>query len=765
MNTTLQRRFAFLRAFVGTRRGQVTAGITLLVLVAVVAVAILLPLSSPRLKTGIAPDGPGDGSTWAPTTDTMVGTSLSSNSRVWFTGGRGVVTAAFFPSVDTVNSSVLELLVGDRSNHWADEERADTTSQTTIYDPHALAWKVVNTARRGAYTIQKVVYADPSRDSITQDVIFTVNKGHLSDYQLYVYYNPAMHNTGDSNFSSTRAANGLTALVTTNYTTEYASAVAASLPYVNGRTSSGFVGQNDGLADLKGTFGCGSENCPDYRMTYGYQQASKGNTAQIGELDLSNGGQTDTSRATKRTFRLVFSFGKTSRGVDASNAAMKMLGATLKDSSDLLGTYVSQWHAFDQHLTPPPAVGATADVQKARQEEYYLAINLLKASQDKQTKAFVAGLGNPWGPSHGDNEAGGYHLVWMRDMYKVANALIVAGDSEDAKAALQWAFTTQQQADGHFPQNSMLDGTPYWNGIQMDEQAFPLALAWRLGLADKATYLQHIKPAAEYIIMHGPDTGQERWEENRGYSPSTIAAEIAGLICAAAISRANGDSASATQFQAKADEYQRKVESWTFTTSGPLGNGHYYLRLTDNGNPNAGDLLTLGNSGGVWDQREVVDAGFLELVRLGVKSPHDPAIVASLAVVDSTISETIDGHQYWFRYNHDGYGEDTDGLDYSGSGRGRLWPLLSGERGIYAIAAGQSAEPYLDALMAARNSSGFIPEQIWDEKAPGGTQPGTPTRSMSPLDWSMAEYVVLLFSASQGRIVDIPSIVQARYAA
>lgn len=765
MNTSLQRRLAPIRDFASTRRGQVTLGISVLALVVVVAVAILLPLSSPALKSGTAPDGPGDTSSWAPTTDTLVGTALSSESRVWFAGGRGIVTAAFYPSADTVNSSTLELLVGDRANRWVDEERTDTRSQTTIYDPRTLAWKIINTANRGAYTIQKVVYADPAHDSIVQDVTFTANKGHLSDYQLYVYFDPAIHNTGDSNFSSTRTANGLTALVTTNYTTEYASALAASLPYVSGRTSSGFVGQNDGLADLKGKFGCGSDTCPDYRMTFGYQQSSKGNTAQTGELDLSNGGQTDTSGATKRTFRLVLSFGKTSGGVDASSAAMKMLGATLNDTSDMLGTYMNQWHAFDQRLTPPPAVGATAEVQKARQEEYYLAINVLKAAQDKQTKAFVAGLGNPWGPSHGDSEAGGYHLVWMRDMYKVANALIVAGDSDDAKAALHWAFSSQQQADGHFPQNSTLDGTPYWNGIQMDEQAFPLALAWRLGVTDTATYLQHIKPAAEYLLAHGPSTGQERWEENGGYSPSTIAAEIAGLTCAAAIARANGDTASAVQFQAAADEYQHKVESWTFTTTGPLGNGRYYLRITDEGNPNTGDLLTLGNAGGVWDQREVVDAGFLELVRLGAKSPRDPAIVASLGVVDSTISETINGHQYWFRYNHDGYGEDTDGLDYSGSGRGRLWPLLSGERGIYAISTGQSAEPYLDTLMAARNSSGFIPEQIWDEKAPNGAQPGMPTRSMTPLNWSMAEYVVLLVSASQGHIADIPSIVQARYAA
>lgn len=190
----------------------------------------------------------------------------------------------------------------------------------------------------------------------------------------------------------------------------------------------------------------------------------------------------------------------------------------------MLSTYVSQWHTFDNGLNSPPAVGGNSTIQQARQQEYYLAANVLKASQDKQTGTFVAGLGTPWGDTNGDSDSG-YHLVWERDLYEFSSALIVAGDSADAKKAVQWAFNTQQQSDGHFPQNSYVNGTPYWTGIQMDEQAFPIILAWKVGLTDSTTFTQHIKPAANYILAHGPSTGEERWEENGGYSPSTIAAD------------------------------------------------------------------------------------------------------------------------------------------------------------------------------------------------------------------------------------------------
>jgi len=271
-------------------------------------------------------------------------------------------------------------------------------------------------------------------------------------------------------------------------------------------------------------------------MNYTYSAATGGNTVQIGLLDLSNGGAVDLSSATSITFKLVLSFGQSSNS-DAATSAEGTLQGTLNDRSNMLATYVTQWNSYDDSLRTPPAVGSTPAIQQARQQEYYLAANVLKTSQDKQTGAFVAGLGTPWGESNGDQDSGGYHLVWERDMYEFSSALIVAGDTVDPKRALLWAFTKQQQTGGLFPQNSYVDGTPYFSGIQMDEQAFPIMLAWKLGVTDKQDYLQHIKPTADLLVKSGGVTGQERWEENGGYSPSTLAAMISGLVCAAAIAR------------------------------------------------------------------------------------------------------------------------------------------------------------------------------------------------------------------------------------
>jgi glucoamylase len=572
-----------------------------------------------------------------------------------------------------------------------------------------------------------------------------------------------MHDRGDNNSSYTKTVQGKTMLVSTSGTGKDASALTASLPYQPGMTSSGFMDQSDGWTDLAGTTHCGSNACPDYTMNYTYNVATNGNTVQTGLLDLSNGGRVDLSSATSITFRLVLSFGQSNGSSDATSKAEQTVLGTFNDRSDMLARYVSQWGSFDDSLHTPPAIGNTAAIQQARQQEYYLAANVLKASQDKQTGAFVAGLGTPWGASNGDQDSGGYHLVWERDMYEFSSALIVAGDTVDPKRALMWAFTTQQLPGGLFPQNSYVNGTPYFNGIQMDEQAFPIMLAWKLGVTDKQNYLQHIKPAADILVKSGGYTGQERLEENGGYSPATIAAEISGLVCAAAIARINGDTPDQQRYLSTADYYRKMVIAWTYTTTGPLGNGHYFERIDSNGNPNDADTIQIANGGGTYDERSIVDTSFLELVRQGVYPANSPYITSSLPVVDATLGETINGNHYWHRYNHDGYGEHANGSTYDGTGIGRLWPLLSGERGIYAVAAGVNADQYLTAMMAAANGSGMIPEQIWGKKAPAGYTPGTPTKSMNPLNWAMGEYITLLFSSSEHKIVDVVPITAQRY--
>ncbi len=711
---------------------------------------------------GTAPNGPGTSSNWAPSTNSILGTAANTTSQVWFTGYNGVISEIYYPTADTPNTTDLQFLIGDSNHSWTDDEKVDTTPTAQLYDPHSLAWTVTNTAKNGKYKVAKTIYTDPARNSLIQQVTFTALNGTLSNYQLYAFYNPTMHNAGSNNSSSTQVYNGTTMLVTTDSSGNYASALAASIPYQANMTSSGFVGRNDGLTDLKGTSNCGTGSCPDFTMNYNYSAANNGNTAQTGLLDLSNGGAINTQTATSVTFNLVLSFGQTNGGTSATSSAEQTLAGTLGDTSNMLSTYVSQWNSFDNSLHSPPAVGNTSAVQQARQQEYYLAANVLKASQDKQTGAMVAGLGTPWGDTNGDGD-GGYHLVWERDMYEFSSALIVAGDTADPTRAIHWAFNTQQQGDGHFPQNSFVNGNPFWNGIQMDEQAYPIMLAWKLGITDSATYNQHIKAAANYIVQHGPATGQERWEENGGYSPASIAAEIAGLICAADIARINGDTANQTLYTTTADSWQRSVPGWTFTTTGPLGNGHYFERIDNNGNPNDGNFISISNGGGNYDERSIVDSSFLELVRQGVMPANSPYITQSLPVIDATIKQTINGNDYWFRYNHDGYGEHADGSNYNGTGVGHLWPIFSGERGIYTIAAGGSGDAALTAMMASANSTGMIPEQIWDNAAPAGYTPGTPTKSMGPLNWSMGEFITLLVSESTHTIADVPSVVYNHY--
>lgn len=723
----------------------------------------IVSLLAPTLvyASGTATNGPGASSNWTPSNNTILGTAATSGttSDLWFTGYNGIIGEVYYPTADTPNTTDLQFLVGDSAHSWVDEEKVDTTSTVTLYNAHALAWTATNTARNGTYKIVNTIYTDPARNSLIQQVTFTALTGNLSNYLLYTLYNPTMHGAGNNNISTTQVYNGTTMLISTDSTGNYASALAASLPYQSGMTSSGFVGQNDGWTDLKGSSNCGSGACPDHTMSFTYSTANNGNTAQTGLLDLSNGGANNLSTMTSLTFDLVLSFGQ---GSSATTSAEQTLAGTLGDNfSSMLSTYVSQWNTFDNGLHTPPAVGSTQAIQQARQQEYYLAANVLKAAQDKQTGAFVAGLGTPWGDSNGDGDIG-YHMVWERDMYEFSSALIVAGDTADPTRAAQWAFNTQQQSDGHFPQNSNVNGTPAWTGIQMDEQAFPIMLAWKLGLTDSTTFT-HIKNAANYIVAHGPSTGEERWEENGGYSPSTIAAEIAGLVCAADIARVNGDTTDQTTWNNLADYWQGMVANWTFTTSGPLSGGYYFERIDNNGNPNDGAMLTIANGGGSYDERSIVDAGFLELVRHGVLPANSPYITLSLPVIDSTIEQTINGNQYWYRYNHDGYGETSSGANYTGVGIGRLWPIFSGERGIYASAAGNSADTALAAMMASTNGSGMIPEQIWDNAAPTGFTPGTPTKSMNPLNWAMGEFITLLFSASTGTIADEPTIVANRY--
>jgi glucoamylase len=361
-----------------------------------------------------------------------------------------------------------------------------------------------------------------------------------------------------------------------------------------------------------------------------------------------------------------------------------------------------------------------------------------------------------------------YHLVWARDLYQIATALLAAGDKDSAESALDFLFDQQQLDDGSFPQNSQVDGTPKWKGVQMDQVGLPIVLAWQLNRTRKADW-KHVKRAADFIVEEGPGTEQERWENQAGYAPGTIAAEIAGLVCAAAIARENGDDARVTTYLKKADSWAANVQKWTATTNGPYSDTPYYLRLTKAKDPDMPTKYAIGDSGpSEVDQRRVVDPSFLELVRLGIKRADDPVVLNTVKVVDAQLR----AGDFWHRYNFDGYGERPDGKswrifpDDTRRTLGRAWPIFAGERGEYEVLAGRSASELLQDMAHTANGGGMLPEQVWDGRRPTGkpgfTQ-GEGTFSATPLAWTHAQLIRLAWSAEAGAPVERPTVVADRY--
>lgn len=343
-----------------------------------------------------------------------------------------------------------------------------------------------------------------------------------------------------------------------------------------------------------------------------------------------------------------------------------------------------------------------------------------------------------------------------------------------------WPWRSQQD-DGGFPQNFWINGEPYWRGIQLDEVAFPILLAWRLRQQNALQGFDPypmVVPAASYLIRKGPATQQERWEEASGYSLSTLALNIAALICAAEFARGRGDEDTARFLEEYADFLECHIEAWTVTTQGTLVPeiGRHYIRIhpTDvrdpspDEDPNRGMLaITNRPPGSQWafPAKEIVDAGFLELVRYGIRRPDDPLIVDSLRVVDAVLRVETPYGPCWRRYNHDGYGQRDDGGPYIGWGRGRAWPLLTGERGHYELAAGRDPAPFIRAMEGFASKGGLLPEQAWDEPDRPDVHMylGRPTGSAMPLMWAHAEYVKLLRSVVDGQVFDLIPEVARRY--
>lgn len=739
-----------------------------------------------------APGAPGKDAQWATAGKQAVGTSANLESKVWFTLAQGVLTEVYYPDVTVGNVHLLQFVVVDPKTKKVETEKDDAVHEIKVLRPDSLSFQQINTAKSGAWKITKTYATDPERASVLIDVKFEPKN---KDLNLYVYFDPSLGNSGMGDEAYSPAPrivvgedSGPTTKESLASTTDFGlgandGAMRSALIFTSpiSEMTNGFYQSSDGMEQLR----------EHGRIVKPFWRAEKGNVVQMAKIDKP------------RAFTAILSFGQDD-GYTFNTEFANAWATSEKGFAKTLAEYEKGWTDYVKTLRK---------VDAKYQAQFNMAAMILRAHEDKTHRgANIASLTVPWGGGENANEAniGGYHLVWSRDLYQVFTAFLALGDKAAAERALDFLLKVQQKPDGSFPQNSWLDGKPFWGSLQMDEVAYPLIMAYQLGRFDKQTWENHVKKAADFIVKNGPATPQERWEEEAGYSPSTIAAEIAGLVCAAEIAKKNGDEASATVYLATADDWARKIEMWTATTTGKYGDGNYYLRITQNGKPDAGEKIELNNGAGFFDEREIVDAGFLELVRLGIKSPDDPLIQKSVKVIDEVIRVKTPNGDAFYRYNHDGYGEMDDGRrwnwDGKYTGKGRLWVLLSGERGQYELAQysfnypnkkavlengtyiiknendefrkGEypfginSAKFRLDSMLGFANEGLMLPEQIWDKpETPKNADKqfvpelkfGEGTGSATPLAWSNAQFIRLAVNLAEGRNLDTPDVVYDRY--
>ena len=695
-------------------------------------------------------DGPAFGSPgleprWTSSKKDAVSTAYAASSRIWFTASHGTLNEIYYPTIDRPQTRDMELIFTDEET-FVHEEKRDFEYDFHYIDDDALAIRVVASDLGGRYVVTKEFITDPHHPVVLMNVKVEGDEEILSRLKCYALLAPHLDGGGAGNSARSIDLAGRRCVLA--WKNNVSLAFGADCGFTG--SSCGYVGNSDGYQDLT----------QHMKMTWNFGQALEGNIAVMGQIDVSK----------NREFTIAIALG------DGHHAALAGMMQTLSTPYEMhRKRFIEQWH---RAASPERLVAASTDNGKLMR----ISHNIILAHEDKTySGAFIASASIPWGNAKSDDDLGGYHLVWTRDMCHSAGALLAAGRTDTARRALVYLACTQHP-DGGFAQNFWIDGTPYWSGIQLDEVAFPIILAWRLWKLDGLggfDIFPFVVAASSFLTRYAPVTQQERWEENSGYSPSTLAAVISALVCAADIVRAHGSTELGSFFEQYADWIEAHLDEWCTTKQGTLVPQlpYHYMRVRP---PAEGEpfhnpsippgMINIANREPgekyTFEAREVVDGGFLELVRYGIRRPDDPLIVDTLLVVDAVLRIETPYGPCWRRYNHDGYGQRKDGGPFIHFGQGRAWPILTGERAHYELAAGNDITYFISAMERFSSFGGMMPEQVWDhaDMPSEGMYFGRSAGSAQPLVWAHAEYLKLLRSVSDGQVFDRISVVADRYA-
>ena len=769
--------------------------------------------AAPIANSDSAPGAPGDKPFWAYSGKTGIGTSYEAYqqgryddnsatgtvSKVWFSLAKGMITETMFGLIHQAQIRDMQFIVSGADFVVAESDGLSNRVEYLDVDPQgrptSLAYRVTSEDSQGRFRIIKDIFTDPDAQSLMVRVRFQANEPGL---RAHVQVNPYVNNDGVDD----RAKVADDALIA------YSGAHYLSLQSAKGLSdgSVGFVGQSDRYSQLKarGEF-------TRYQST-GEQAGNVAMSATLGEISENS------------QFDLVLSYGSSEQEALAQGQKTLKRGydkvlAHYNGAGDAIG-----WQDYLQSLQLERLYDASTDGGKLLNTSALV----LKAQEDKtHAGALIASLSNPWGDTVAAEQGHtGYKAVWVRDFYQVAMAFLAMGDTQTAKAAFNYLPKVQVREDtpgnqgdtGWFLQKTHVDGELEWVGVQLDQTAMPIMLAWKLykgGVLSKNEltqwYRTMLQPAADFLVEGGlakilwndtqitpPYTQQERWEEQAGYSPSTTAAVVAGLVSAGKIAKLSGDTDSAQRYFATAKQYEQDIEALMFTSKGTLtgeaSDGRYFVRIAQDENTNGDTRLAANNGRAGMDKKQILDGGFLELVRYGVRGADSESVTASLpeyddqSLVDNLrVKYTFtdeQGRAYpgWRRYGNDGYGEDEKrGSNYAEGGnntdgqRGRVWPFFTGERGHYEIAAANAVRggltakdyqriqhTYVFGMEAFANKGMMLPEQVWDGVGvnPFGYELGEGTNSATPLAWTHAEYVKLLRSLTDKAVWDHYPIVE-----
>lgn len=681
---------------------------------------------------------PGTEPRWTHGAKDAVGTAYSTSSHIWFTLFRGVLNEVYYPTIDKPQIRDLQFLIAGPG--FVHEEKRHLEPSTEHLAPDSLGFRVVMKDPHGRYQLIKEIIADPHLPCLLVHTKLQAEPSFLSQLKVYLLVAPHLDGDGwgDSGYAATVAGRDiLTARGDHTWL-----AIAASRPFL--KRSCGYVGYSDGWQDIT----------RNHEMTWEFPKATDGNIALTAELDPGPDG----------TFTIGVALGE---GLHrATSTLFQSLGIPFSRHKE---RYHKQWERAGRSLLP---------LEKASHDRgalYRASHSLILAHEDKSYPgAMIASLSIPWGDAKGDEDLGGYHLVWTRDLCHCASALLSCGDKDTPLRSLIYLACTQRQ-DGGFYKNFWIDGKPYSYEVPLDDVAHPVILAWRLkeqgGLCDFDPYSM-VLAAAGYLVRNGPCTTKERWEEISGYSPSTLAVTIAALLCAASFARDHNDPETALFLEEWADFLEARIEQWTFTTQGELHpevKGHYVRARPHAEDGALLDIVTLTNQPPGAEPHHlawrVIDAGFLELVRYGIRAPNDPKIEDSLRVVDSLLKVETPHGPVWRRFPYDGYGQQDDGEPFVSYGRGRAWPLLTAERGLYELACGRDASPYLQTLERLASHAKLLPQQVWDtdDIPQRHMHLGESTGAAQPFLWAHAEYIQLLRSSFDRASSVVLPFVQKRY--